>query len=314
MSAFALQNAVASSHASQVRHLPDRVIVLGASGFIGARLLRHLSALNGLSVVGHSSSTCNLLDPEAVERVLAVATSSTSIVFCSSITRTVDESIQAFFSNVRMVETVINALPETGIRSLIFLSSVDVYGRPPVSLPVTEQTKLHPEGYYAPSKLVSEIFLANRVAPRFPLTILRLAGIYGIGDGFKSVIGKFLKLIHDDSPVTITGDGRALRDYVEVCDLCTVIEQAVVSPWSGLLNVATGNSITVREVAEVAGRALGRIPRLEFEADAATGGDLVFDTDLFKSVCPTVQLKTVEQGIADYVADTGWQAPLRLLR
>lgn len=280
---------------------PRSIVVLGASGFIGQRVESRL-AESGARVEGHSSSTCDLLDERAVCALFERLGTRDTVVFCAAIGRAVEDSPSAMWRNIQMVDNVVRAVGSGGLRSLVYLSSVDVYGRPPRTLPITEETPPYPTGYYGVSKIASE-FLLNRLEGTVPVTVLRLPGVYGPVDRFRSVIGSFVRQIVDDEPVQLVDGGATLRDYVFVDDVADLVGELVERPEHELYNVATGDSRSVSEIAELVGAALGREPRLESAVgDVPSVGDLVFDGAKLRHAHPAIRLRGVERGIADYVA------------
>jgi len=64
---------------------------------------------------------------------------------------------------------------------LLFYSSLGIFGRKPVELPVCEQTTRNPLNDYHRSKLMSEIVIQNYVMKGLKAAILRPAMLYGIG-------------------------------------------------------------------------------------------------------------------------------------
>ena len=285
---------------------PKQVVVFGASGFIGNSIYRYLQRLKSFDVVGYSSVDCNLLDRRRVAQVLDTCGPETSVVFCSAITRSVEDSWDAMLKNITMVHNFTSSIPNSGLRSIIFMSSVDVYGMPPETSPICEDTKLRPDGYYGLSKLVCEELLRFEPTCKCAVSILRLPGIYGAGDGFQSIVGKFIKQILHHENIQILGDGTAKRDYVEIGDLCQVVEHFLRRPFSGVVNVATGRSIAIKTLIRIIATVVDIEPTVQFLPHANThtrGGDLVFDTAKLESLCANLQFKNLEQGVMEYVSD-----------
>lgn len=279
------------------------VIVFGASGFIGGSIYRYLQRLKSFDVVGYSSADCNLLDRNRVTEVLGSCGPETSVVFCSAITRSVEDSWDAMLKNITMVHSFTSSIPGSGLRSVIFMSSVDVYGMPPQSLPIREGTQLKPDGYYGLSKLVCEELLRFEQASKCAISILRLPGIYGARDGFESIVGKFIRQILHHENVQILGDGTAKRDYVEVGDLCRLVEHLLRQPFSDVVNVASGTSTAISTLIRIIARVVGIEATVQFLPNVnIRRGDLVFDTARLKSLCPNLQFKDLERGIAEYVS------------
>ena len=258
--------------------------------------------MKNFDVVGYSSATCNLLDHRRVIKVLASCSPQTSVIICSVIDRLVEDSWEAMLKNITMTHNFVSSIPDSGLRSIIFLSSADVYGIPPERLPINEDIMPRPNGYYGLSKLISEAILRFELTYTCPVIVLRLSGVYGAGDRFKSIVGKFVKELLQHEEIELSGDGTTKRDYVEVGDVCRVMEYFLQKPFPGLVNIATGRSTAIKDVVTLIAAEVGITPRIRFSPDMdGRNYNLVFDTSRLKSLCPDMKFKDLEQGIREYV-------------
>lgn len=281
----------------------ENVIIFGASGFIGNNLRSHLQKKTGLEITGYSSSECDLLEPPQAVDALKNCNSGTSIVLCSAIPRRKEDSGAAMLKNIEMVHNLCAGIPDAGIRSFIFMSSMDVYGGHPGIGVINEQTATKPNGHYGVSKLMSEILLPIELPPQTPLSILRLPGVYGPADQGNSIVGLFVEKLLLGEAIEITGDGTAKRDFVHVGDLCQVVENAIEQPFSGVLNVATGVSTSVADIAKKTAKVLNQTHTAEHLPSRSAEYDLVFDNSRLTRLIPGMQFKDLEQGIAEYAAN-----------
>lgn len=152
---------------------------------------------------------CNLLDAAEVERFLCGFADGVRVVFCAVINRLNDNSYHALVRNIQMAHNFAAAATRGKLGGVIFLSSVDVYGRTP-ELPITERTVTAPANFYGIAKLTSELLLRRPGALNCPLTVLRLPGVYGPGDGGRSVVGRFLTRLRVEGRVRSGEAGRVL--------------------------------------------------------------------------------------------------------
>lgn len=278
-----------------------KLVIFGASGFIGSRVSHWLRQENGCEVLSYSSGNCNLLDGAAVSRTLGTCDEDTTLVVCSAVTRCVEESWSAMLENITMIQNIVSNAPAGGLRSIIFLSSADVYGMPPETLPVREDTKFNPSGYYGLSKLICEQLLRFHPVCRLGVAILRLPAVYGIGDRSGSIVGNFArKILHGES-IELHSGGLTKRDFVEVSDLCRVIAYFVEKPFSGAVNVATGESIAIKDLISIAAQVIGRAPNVRILPGTDRKGDLIFDTGKLKSLYPGVTFVNIKEGIESYM-------------
>jgi UDP-glucose 4-epimerase len=272
---------IQASHSSTVIPSPPMdssptVVILGSTGTIGASLCTFLERL-GIRAVGVSRSQCDLLDAEATLRFAETLPPHCTIVFTAVINRWKEDSFPAMVKNLTMVEHVAEAV-RGRIRSMVYLSSVDVYGRRP-QLPIQETTSPHPESYYAIAKYSGERLLQLALENHCPLSILRLPGVYGKDAEERSILGSFLKKVLYQEPITIFGDGSILRDFLFVDDVCELIRRLVLDPRPGTFNVATGTSLPLLEILRILGEVLETAPIIRFApSNTDSASDLSFDT------------------------------------
>ena len=279
-----------------------KILVFGASGFIGSNILGYFRKKEEFEVVGYSSGNCNLLIQRDVIETLSSYGPETSVVFCSAITRSVEDSWDAMLKNITMIHNFITAIPHSGFRSIIFMSSVDVYGMPSQTFPIHEDTQFNPIGYYGLSKLICEKLLIINLCSKCAIGILRIPGIYGAGDRFKSIIGKFVKKVVSHETIQVQGEGSAKRDYVEIGDLCRLMDLFLLQRFSGIVNIATGTSTTINDLITTIGELGGIKPIVEFVTkNSVPTGDLCFDTSRLKSLCNNFRFKDCESGMSEYM-------------
>ncbi len=278
----------------------QQIVIMGHTGFIGQTLYRWLNS-EGLPVIGASSEECNLLDSDSVNIFFSNIPEKADVVFCSVINRHTDDSIRSLHNNIDMVENFIRCVRRKRLRSLIYLSSVDVYGRFP-ELPINEKTMPIPSGYYGVSKLCSEFLLKHSGGSDCPVAILRLPGVYGQGDKGKSIVGLFTDRLCSGEVIKLSGDGMVLRDYVEVGDVCRIVKDLIEKPKTTTLNLATGNSLTLKEIVRTIGETIGSEPDIRYiTKDENSAGDLIFDTRALLIQFAGIQLTELKRGCASYV-------------
>ena len=255
-------------------------VIFGNSGFIGSNLQQKLSRRNGPGsgkVLGFGSKDCDLTDAGAVEKAFAQLPSTTKVVVCSTINRKIDNSFVALQKNLAMAENLSNAVAKHPISSLIYLSSVDVYGTTPPH-GITEATRVDPVSYYAIGKLAGEHLIRHAGGAACPITILRCPGVFGPFDQLNSIIGLFASRIMAGDEITLFGDGQVFRDYLDVDTGCEVICNLLDRPYQGVLNIARGESLSMNQWIALLEDACGRRANLlRGDNDANAAGDLVFD-------------------------------------
>jgi UDP-glucose 4-epimerase len=179
-----------------------------------------------------------------------------------------DPSTGVSVNTLGMVNTL-EACRFSGVRRVIFSSSVAVYGTP-VQHPVTEDLGYisaglqPPSQLYGASKLMGEALCA-RYARSYGLEFnaLRFASVYGERQHARAVNAVFVAKVCDqvrrgEAPV-IEGDGSEVHDYVYVTDVARACLLAMHSAsHCQALNVATSVDTTSTRVAEIALQLCGR--------------------------------------------------------
>ena len=174
--------------------MAERVLVTGSSGFIGAQVLRHLAAEEGVLVrVFLRPESHGGVFPEGVEVVrgsfgdreaLAGAVRGVDrIVHLAGVTKAFDEAGYDA-GNVMPVTNMLEAVREhnRGLKRFLFVSSLTVAGPALEGLRgVSEHDTPAPVSAYGRSKLRAEA-LCLECADDFPVTIVRPPAVYGPGD------------------------------------------------------------------------------------------------------------------------------------
>jgi UDP-glucuronate 4-epimerase len=122
--------------------------------------------------------------------------------------------------NVQGTLNVLEFMRLRGIKKYIFASSSSIYGNSPI-IPFTEDQKVEePISPYAFSKRSCELmnFTYHKLYGIDCLN-LRLFTLYGPRQRPDLSIYKFTKLIENDEPVQMYGDGSTARDYTHVHDV-----------------------------------------------------------------------------------------------
>ncbi len=132
------------------------------------------------------------------------------------------------------------------------------------AVPTTESTPVTPESIYAIGKRDhEEMFLVTGRAYGIPTTALRFFNVYGprqsLSNPYTGVAAIFSSRLMSGNAPVIFEDGGQSRDFVHVSDVVSAVVAALVPGAADgeALNVGTGRSVTVREVAEVLARELG---------------------------------------------------------
>jgi UDP-glucose 4-epimerase/dTDP-L-rhamnose 4-epimerase len=167
----------------------------------------------------------------------------------------------AFAANVHGTQTVLDAVADSSVKRLVFVSSASVYGDGGGDevARFTEDQPLTPISVYANSKLWGE----NQVRLMLGGTgtehaIVRYFSVYGDPQvpkpGSHSWMVPWLAMSAECGlPLRLNGGGRQVRDMVHVEDIAHATILALVTERAAghTVNVGTGIATSVREIAEL---------------------------------------------------------------
>ena len=168
-----------------------RVLITGATGFIGGRVAEILSVRDGWAVraiVRHPSRVSRLArlpielvvgDIESQEDVRRALEGCDAVVHCATGTSWGDRA-KIFSANVNGTRTLATASLTEGVRRFVHLSSVAIHG-PDVTGTIDESTPVRPPrgDDYAESKAEAEDVILRAVREGLNAIILRPAHVYG---------------------------------------------------------------------------------------------------------------------------------------
>ena len=131
-------------------------------------------------------------------------------------------------TNISGTLNLLELTKEFGIKKFVFGSSSSVYGINS-KLPFSEEDRIaRPISPYAATKAAGELF-CHTYAHLYDIRIicLRFFTVYGARQRPDLAIHKFSKLILEDKPIQVFGDGQTRRDYTFVDDIIQGVRAAI---------------------------------------------------------------------------------------
>ena len=240
------------------------VAVTGANGFVGGRILADLRG-HGIAAYGLVRSGRTLEQPEWTKRDLAEWTEAAlrealdganAIVHAASIVHRPGAAAsehRAF--NVEGTRSLLAAARSCGVRRIVFLSTIKVYGEEPIGV-IDESTPVDRASPYASTKLEAEqVVLEAEGAGGPSAVVLRLCPVYGAGD--KGNVRRVAMAIARRR-FLVPGDGSTRKSVVHAATVAEAVRKALKSDVRGVFVVSDRVAPSIRELANTIAEALDR--------------------------------------------------------
>lgn len=295
------------------------ILVTGASGFIGSHLAARLSGIPGvrlLLLARHASQTthqgmtwlqaelCQLIpdywhahEIRNIDYVFHLA------AFIPKTSAQADRINPVVEDNILATRALLESLPG-GITKVVFSSTIDVYAQLETGELLTEDSPVRPGTLYGSSKLFCEHLISVWAKEKgCDYAILRYGHIYGPGEErYEKFIPVVIRNLLANRPPLIYGDGSALRDYLYVGDAVEATLRAARAEGNiGPLNVARGESVTLKEVAQLLMRLVGSNKEINFLPNKPNGNSLRFDSSLMAQALGSWSMTSLDEGLASEV-------------
>jgi UDP-glucose 4-epimerase len=303
----------------------QRFFIVGGAGFIGShfcdRLLAPDGGAAGVTIYDNFSSgrewhyaphaadarlrvvRGNAEDTAALAAAMAGHDVVIHLASNPDIARAAREPTIDFWQGTALTQSVLEAMRVSGAGRILYASGSGVYGDLGAREAAEDHGPLIPASTYGASKLAGEALIASYAA-MFGLTgcAFRFGNVvgprqtHGVGFDFARALLRSIAAGEREISLKILGDGTQSKSYIHIDDVMRAVltaNEKSTAPFAAY-NVATGDYITVREIAELAVDCVG-LPaeRVQF---AYTGGDRGWKGDV-----PIVRLAT------DRIRALGWR-------
>jgi GDP-4-dehydro-6-deoxy-D-mannose reductase len=252
-----------------------RILLTGAHGFVGRRLAPELASRlhpgarlvlatrspddAGCDPGGSERIAFDLNDPAGVHQAIGSLRPDLVVHLAaqSSVGHSARAAADTWSSNLCGSLALARALAETAPDcTLLFVSSVEVYGLTFNEGPVTERSPLRPYSVYARSKAAAEAMFADVLPAEARLIVARPSNHSGLDQGEAFVIPAFAAQIarieQGASPVIRVGNLDAERDFLDVrdvvCAYLALLERAETLPMRSTFNIASGHTVQIGSI------------------------------------------------------------------
>lgn len=231
-----------------------RLLVTGGAGFIGSNFVRaHLEAhptdqvvvLDRLTYAGNLQNLAGLerfpgfrfvrgdiCEPDDVEKAFAECGDVDALIHLaaeSHVDRSIHDASPFVRTNVLGTQVLLDTARARGIGLFVCVSTDEIYGSlEPGDPPFTEESPAAPNSPYSASKAGGDLLArAWHVTYGLPVVTVRASNTYGPYQFPEKLLPLLITHALDGQPLPIYGDGRYVRDWMHVSDLCDALERIV---------------------------------------------------------------------------------------
>jgi GDP-L-fucose synthase len=246
----------------------SRIYVAGHNGLVGSAIVRRLRADGFTKLIVRSHSECDLENQGAVSKLFLEEKPEYVFMAAAKVGGILANStfpVDFIRSNLMVQNNVIDASHFSGVKKLLFLGSSCIYPKL-APQPIKEECLLTGEleptnEWYAIAKIAGiKMCQAYRIQHGLNAISLMPTNLYGPGDNFdlnaSHVLPALLRKFHEAKlsgakEVVMWGTGKPRREFLHVDDLadaCIHLMDHYDLP--EIINVGTGEDLTIRELAE----------------------------------------------------------------
>lgn len=262
-----------------ILYIMKKVLITGASGFVGGWLAEHLLRLGDTEIYGTYLSEegkekspvkdkitfhqADLSRKEEIEKIIADIKPDEiyHLAAMASVGASFKDPLATFHNNIDVEIFLLEALRTNNLVNtrVLIVGSAEVYGYVrPEDLPIDESTPLRPANPYAVSKITQDFLgLQYNISYKLPLIRVRPFNHIGPRQGLGFVVADFAKQIADiekgkQEPILKVGNLEAKRDFTDVRDMVRAYSLILEKGIPGdVYNIGSGRSVKISEVLDM---------------------------------------------------------------
>lgn len=264
-----------------------RILVTGGAGFIGSTFVRmvldhipdaEVLVLDALTYAGNLDNFDeslrhdprfsfwygNVTNADLVHDLVARSEVVVHFAAESHVARSIYDNSLFYVTDVLGTQTVANAVAKTAdVRLFVHISTSEVYGTA-LSEPMTEEHPLNPLSPYASAKAGADrLVYSYQATYGIPAVIVRPFNNYGPYQHLEKVVPRFVCSALAGEPLTVHGDGSAMRDWLYVEDTCRALVTLVERGGCGAsgcpaYNLGSGRAVSIQTIADLVCDMTGR--------------------------------------------------------
>jgi nucleoside-diphosphate-sugar epimerase len=269
---------------------------------VASSVARHLTD-KGVPVLALPSTEIDLTAPASVDQLAGLLRVDDALIFVSALTPDRGKDIATMMQNLQMGQHVCAALAERPCAHIVYVSTDAVY-HDETNL-ARESSRAEPSSYHGRMHTTREHMLIETAkASETPLALLRPSLLYGTGDTHNGYgPNRFVRAALAGNALKLFGNGEEQRDHVDVGDVATVTGLMLDRRSTGVLNIATGTSLSFRKAAEIVAGILGSGVEIQPSARVNPIVHRHFDISALLTAFPAFQPVPLADGLAQMIRE-----------
>jgi UDP-glucose 4-epimerase len=274
---------------------PDRVVVVGAGGFVGKAIAGRIEQ-DSVEVLRLDRKALDLLAVDAAEWLSGHLRDGDVLVAAAAVAPC--KTSAQLRDNINLALAIVEAGTRVKLTHVVNIGSDAVYADS--AAPLTETSPLAPDTLHGVMHLAREVMFSG--AFEGLLVTLRPTLIYGAADPHNGYgPNRFRRLAAAGKPIVLFGEGEERRDHVCIDDVADVAARVVLRRSVGALNIATGAAASFRDIAKMVAGLSGHKVAVTGSPRAAPmphNGYRSFDVAACRAAFPDFTYTTLDEGLA----------------
>lgn len=236
-----------------------KILVTGASGFIGQHRIRHLQSQKH-TVIGVSNThrdelsdiklSVDISKKDALKYILARERPDRIEHFASvaivGVSR--QDPYTTYQTNVLGAVSILQNALELGIKDILLFTTDKVTGDRVLSKET--DTPIITSGAYETSKFAQDIVGQSYQRHGLNISIIRSCNVFGPNDPNRRIVPNTIKTLQDGKKPTIFTNISGLRQYIYVNDLLKALDFIIKNKPGEIVNIGTDIHMSQKEVVE----------------------------------------------------------------
>lgn len=239
--------------------MSDKILVTGASGFIGGLLSNSLLEkgydvqpvdIDTKTNYNFTVSKCDITNFNEVKNFVKECTHVVHLAGIVDVKSSLERPQVVWGVNSQGTANLLEASRISRIKKFVYASTNSVYGQYPyIEGGITEDYPICPVNPYGASKASGELLIESyRKTFNMRTVCLRFAGVYGPGK-LGNVFDIFVRKALAGDDLTVTGKNQS-RNFTYIDDALNSLKLALFEDADGIFNISGGKSIKVLSIAE----------------------------------------------------------------